>query len=155
MTLIDRYKFFRQHSGGIVGRSAATAFSLAHAEMRAEEMGLTVTWSMDDMPWDGDCPAPDYIYVATVLRPDSTLDPSSVEARFPYWDHPDGTVARVRDVLASMGGIGVDSRSDPYLRVVAAELFAEALYVLDEETEERTATGVAAYETVATYAGPA
>lgn len=154
MTLIDRYRFFRANAGGVVGRSAQRAFELAHAELRAEEMGLTVTWDDDDLPWDADCPAPKYLYVATVFRPGSTLDPRSVDARFPYIDRLDGTVGRTPDVLASLGGIGVDSRRDPYLRVVAAELFAEALHVLDDEADARVAAGVAAYETVATYAGP-
>lgn len=150
MTLTDRFRFFRENAGGVVGRSAQVAFEFAHAEMRAEEMGLTVTWENDDLPWDADCPAPRFVYVATVLRPGSTLD---ADARFPYIDRPDGTVARVPSVLASLGGIGVDSRRDPYLRVVSAELFAEALEVLDEETEDRIVAGVESYAHVATYAG--
>src|SRR4051812_45987416 len=59
-TTINRqaYAFFREHAGGWVGHSAEVAANLARAEAAAQRMGWQYRWEWDDMPWDGDTPAP-------------------------------------------------------------------------------------------------
>lgn len=111
-TLESRYRFFRAHAGYRVGFSAADAMTLARAEQAAEDLGLTIEWDDEDMPWDGDCPAPT-IHVMACVR------------------HP-----RSGHVIASLGSIGLESWRDPYVRVVSAELFSEALDTLSDEARE-------------------
>ncbi|HTQ47491.1 MAG TPA: hypothetical protein VMI75_32265 [Polyangiaceae bacterium] len=130
--LVEAFRFFHEHAGYVVGRRAVGALALARAELRAKEQGLTVTWDDEELPWDGDCPAPKVHVRAIVLHPDhADADTSDVAIRFPYFDRRDGSVGRTPAVLASLGGIGLDSMHDPYVRVVEAELFAEALAELD------------------------
>jgi len=103
--LAERYRFFREHAGGVVGQSAVVAMHLARAEARAEELGLRWDHEPEREPWDGDCPAPEYNRTVYVYDPN---DPGGC------W-------------LASLGQVGVNLYEDPYLRVCAAELFAEVL----------------------------
>jgi hypothetical protein len=125
------FHFFHEHAGYIDGRKAVIAIALARAELAAKTAGLTVTWTDDDLPWDGDCPAPRILAVATVYAPG--VDPSRVDGRFPYADRTragfvrSGDTYRKREVLAQFGGIGLESWRDAYVRVVEAELLCEAL----------------------------
>jgi hypothetical protein len=131
--------------------------SMAPAERDAAACGLSVTWETDDMPWDGDCPAPKIVAVATVYAPG--VDPSTANARFPYADGPRygfvpaGGVYRQREVLASLGGIGLDSWRDDYRRVVEAELLSEALENLNEENDRLATREASELSSRATYAG--
>jgi hypothetical protein len=164
MPTLEAFRFFLEHAGYCdpPGR-AACAMNLARAETRAKELGLTVTWEDDDLPWDGDCPAPKLLKCATVYAPG--IDPSLVDARFPFFEGtprdtdryvPSGSRSgtyRMREVLASCGGIGLESRHDPYVRVVSAELFAEALDELDAERERAACEEAKALQARATYAG--
>lgn len=129
--LAKRYRFFRENGGGIVGESAVCALALAKAEQKAEQRGLTVTWEDEDLPWED-------------LRGDLETERPAIWAwagvRHP--DHP-------KHVLSGLGGIGLNSMRDPYVRVVEAELFSEALDALDKEDEQ--AASVLAER--ATYAG--
>lgn len=118
-TLYERYRFFHEHAGYVVGRSAEYALRLARAEARAQELGLKVSWEDETDSWESingeDCaPAPPIHVQASVRDP---------EGGFP---------------LASLGSIGLLSWRDPYVRVVEAELFAEVLDEIDAEAETRT-----------------
>lgn len=147
--------FFLEHACHCTppGR-VACALSLARAEERAKAEGLTVSWDDEQLPWDGDCEAPNVHACATVLHPDhADADLSSVEVRFPYWDRKDGTRGRSPAVLASLGSIALDSWRDPYMRVIEAELFAEALDEIDAERDAQTCAMARELEGRATYAG--
>ena len=112
MLLRDRFRFFHEHAGYVVGEAAVCALRLARAEERAERLGLRVEWEPEHEPWDGDCPAPPIVAFAYVPRLD---------------DH--------KLSLASLGMVGLNDWRDHYKRVVEAELFAEALATLDEEEQ--------------------
>jgi hypothetical protein len=151
------FRFFHEHAGYVEGRKAVTAIALARAELAAEAAGLTVTWTGDDLPWDGDCPAPKILAVATVYAPG--VNPSRVDGRFPYADGPRagfvrwGDTYRKREVLAQLGGIGLESWRDAYVRVVEAELLCEALETLAEETNRQATREASELAARATYAG--
>lgn len=99
--LVRRYRFFRDWTSW-VGHSAEQALALARAEKKGEERGLAYRMVDEDEAWDGETPAPDHLLCVFVI------------------DEADDTKP-----LASIGMVGVDSLSDPYLRVVGAELMAE------------------------------
>jgi hypothetical protein len=100
----DAIEFFAENAGYCTppGRMAC-AKELAEAEHIARANHWDYTWEDDDLPWDGDAPAPEYVQ-GCVLR-----------------DRCGGTV------LASLWGIGINDWSDPYIRVVEAELAAQAV----------------------------
>ncbi len=99
--MVEAYRFFREHAGGVVGRSGATALEMARNHRAALARGWSFDWQWDNEPWDADCPAPEYI-LGCVLRDENG------------------------DVLASLWSIGVNDMQDPYLKVVEAELAIEA-----------------------------
>ena len=106
--LAARFRFFHEHAGYIVGRRAVAAISLARAEIQARREGISFEWEDELEPWDADpeCgPAP--TYVLCCLARDAS-----------------------GQVVASLGMVGVNRLSDPYLRVVEAELALEALHEL-------------------------
>jgi hypothetical protein len=117
-SLESRYRFFREHGGSIVGESAVCAIQLARAEESAETLGLVCYWEPDPEPWDGASEAPMLLLWGAVYRSGQL-------------DHAEN-VKRGEIGLASIM-VSVDSYRDPYLRVYAAELFAEALSVIDGE----------------------
>lgn len=102
--LVRRFRFFHEHGASWVGHAAEQAISLARAEIEGETRGLFVGFENEGEPWDGEGPAPNYLLCAYVAHEDEPKE----------W-------------LASLGMVGVDDMSDPYLRVVGAELMAEAL----------------------------
>ena len=106
----------------------ASALREARAIERAADLGLTCETETDPEPWDGDCPAPKHL-VCMLVRDESGR------------------------VLASLGGIGVDSYRDPYLMTCEAELYAEALDTLDTEANQRAIVDAQALASRATYAG--
>lgn len=116
---IAAVRFFRENAGYVVGERMRCAWALAKAEERAKEAGLRVVWEDESEPWYGDCPAPPIIVFARV---------------------PDDATGRYVS-LASLGMIGLNSWSDPYVRVVEAELFSEALDILDERRESSARAG--------------
>lgn len=128
-SLYDRYKFFHEHAGYVVGRAAECALRLARAEERAEREGLVFKCEDDDLPWDGDSPAPEHLLYCGVYEND--------RERFP---------------LASLGGVGLDRMSDPYLRVVAAELYDEAFAHLDAHRDHVATLAAAELAERVTYA---
>ncbi len=121
------YDFFRANAGGWVGHSAEIAVSLARAEQRAEDEGLTIEWEDELDSWDGDCPPPAVHVQAACMSPDG-------------------------ECLASLGSIGLNSMRDPYVRVVEAELYSEALERIDEERERVTYAAAEELMSRATYA---
>jgi hypothetical protein len=134
--LAKRYRFFIEHAGYATppGR-VACALALAKAEQAAERRGLTFWYDDETDEWDADdVVRPRYVLWCAVSRA-----PAADAAR--DLDH--------KYVLAGVGMVGVDSLADPYLRVVAAELFSEALDALDDEDSEQAAT----LAERATYAG--
>ena len=133
MTLYDRYRFFHEHANYITGRAAECALALARAEERAEKEGLRFEMEDDDLPWDGECAAPQYVLWCAVYARGG---------------------GRAGEHLASLGGVGVDRLHDPYLRVVAAELYAEALGAIDAERDHEATLAAAELAARATYAGP-
>jgi hypothetical protein len=110
MVSLARFTFFRENAGGWVGHAAETAIRLARAEVRADALGLEVRFADEDLPWDGDCPAPS-IHVYAWVEDQS---------------------GRKR---AHLGLIGLESWNDSYVRVVSAELLADALDEIDDEDD--------------------
>lgn len=104
--MIQAYKFFRKHAGGIVGRDAQTALNLARAEHWMSETGAEYSIEPDwdaDLSWMTDAERKkDHECVGVCLR-----NPNGDHAPYSLW------------------GI-VDADSD-YLRVIVAELASEAM----------------------------
>lgn len=110
--LIRHFRFFHEHAGYIVGQSAICAVTLARAALRAADDGHSFHWSIDP-----------------------SIDSSDFSDQEPAWqlwqcamrsaDESEGQ----RGILASLHGIdfGRDGApwSDPYRRVVEAELASE------------------------------
>src|SRR4029077_4844707 len=103
---LRRYRFFREQGSMRVGHAAEDALSLARAEQEADRRG----WTWDALPEEeryadvyGDDPPPGTDFYCIVAR-DADGDP----------------IARLRFV-------GDHKRQNLYWRVVAAELFSEAL----------------------------
>lgn len=115
----------------------ALAYSLSDAlrevrsEIRAWHAGLTCTIDADDLPWDVDaaCPAPRHVLCAIVRDSDGRI-------------------------LASLGGIGVDSLDDPYLDTCTADLYADALDDIAAAAAIESTHAAIALASRATYAGP-
>jgi hypothetical protein len=105
----------------------STAWDAAQAIVRAENEYLHFEYEPSDIPWDGDCEAPKYI-----------LDCSVRDDKGRY--------------LAGIGMVGVDSLDDPYLDVLAGELFAEALAEIDLERDAKNHRIATELEERATYA---
>lgn len=120
--LESRYRFFRENAGGVVGESAVTAIALARAELRAEELELVALSGYEQEFWDGEEPAPKHVIWIAIYKPEH-IDRHGEPVRGCY-------------CLAQLGMIGLDSLDDPYLRVVKAELFCEALSEIDKESVE-------------------
>ena len=139
-TLYQRYRFFHELAGYVVGQSAVCALALARAEETAERRGLMVLWEDEDEPWDSDCPEPTYVMWAGVYwREDD--DQGRYQGRYR---------ARRSPPLASVGMVGFNTWNDPYRRVVEAELFMEALSGEVDRLDQEAANELAAR---ATYAG--
>lgn len=162
--LYEAFRFFKEHAGYSTppGR-AACALTLARAEIRGRETGLTVQWEDDPLPWDGDCEAPPVLASAMIWHPDATPtdDPRAKynmcdgDPGRPGWVPCGKNTFRRRDVLASLGNIGLMSWSDPYMRVVEAELLAEALGELDAERDRAASAEAAELSSRATFAAGA
>lgn len=120
----EAFLFFHENAGGYV---AADTIILARAEARAKELGLVFVWEDEQEPWDGDVP----------LAPTDLLE--WVACYVPGRQEP----------IASLGMVATSGYSDPYRRVVEAELAAEALGVLDAEDAAEAARLAAR----ATFAG--
>lgn len=115
---IERVEFFMEH-GGLAyhpGRETAevgrirTALALADAEAHAEREGWEVQWDVDpDAMWDDDVERETtdyYQYQATLTTSDLAVLGSLGSVDFGPNDHPE---------------------TEPYARVVAAELASEAM----------------------------
>ena len=133
-TLRERYHFFKEHAGYVVGERAVCAIRLARAEAFAETHGVEFKWE-----WDNDCQDPDF----QPAKGNEMLGCVCMDA--------DG------NVLGSLWGIEVSSPSfiqgvprDPYLRVIQAELALEAR----AEFEKRFQAEADALAERATWAGP-
>lgn len=105
----------------------SAAWDAAQAIVRAEDEDLHFEYEPSYEPWDGDCEAPEHV-----------LDCSVRDARGRY--------------LAGIGMVGVDSLDDPYLDVLAGELFAEALAEIDAKRDAENCRIAAELEERATYA---
>lgn len=115
--LLSRYRFFRQHAGGIVGRNAEGAIALARAdrliEAAAEEDVARVEWADDEEPYEHG------VY---------TLAEIAAKFESNEWSGPYGCVIYIEgEVAESLWGItlGPADLNDPYARVVVAELAAQ------------------------------
>jgi hypothetical protein len=115
--MLARVRFFSEHCFYAVGYRMSTAVALARAEERANELGLVFVWEPEEEAWDGDVP----------LAPTDLLEwAACYEA-----DGIDRHGQPIRRPLSSLGMVTTTSYSDPYRRVVEAELALEALAVLD------------------------
>lgn len=138
--MYQRYLFFKEHAGYVVGRSAEGALSLARAEVLLEqaiELEIaTVKWEDDDEPYEH-CGFSD----------------EQIAEKFESneWTGPLGCVVQVGDDIASLWGIVVGPRgtNDPYCRVVAAELAME----VEDELRQAIGDALDAAEP-ALFAGP-
>lgn len=120
---------------GVRGPTAAAyplidALREARTIARGRDLGLTCTIEADDLPWDADaeCPAPRHVLCA-IVRDESG------------------------SILASLGGIGVDTLDDPYLETCEADLFAEAIAEIDAERDRKSTADAIALASRATFAG--
>lgn len=122
------FQFFFEHAGYCVGSRAKGALALARAEIEAYSHepaygSLTASWHGDDSGSDtwgdhelwcsgarrGDCPGHETLYCkVTYFNPET----------------------RRVETLAGVGGV-IDPDSN-YQRVIEAELFSEALAILDQ-----------------------
>jgi hypothetical protein len=108
-TLLNSYRFFREHAGYIVGHSAESALSLARAELLAASRGMRFEWSAEDWP-------------ETTATDEQIARIDAGETVYLY------CLARLDgEIVGSLGGIEVYNSGDPYCRVVEAELALEAL----------------------------
>jgi len=102
-SLVDAYRFFRTHAGRRVGRSAEGAIVLARAEAFAAAHGWEIRLEDEQERYEdvyGE-PAPSSAEFVCVIAYDEA-----------------------HEIIGSLGF--VDVRDRDYVRVVAAELFAEA-----------------------------
>ncbi len=116
-SMSERYAFFREHAGYIVGRSAECAMALARAEEWAEEHTITFRWEVDE-------------------EGEATQEGAEVLCCL--------AVDAEGHVVDCMGGVELESPAfargysrHPYARVVEAELAQEALYQADVRNQER------------------
>lgn len=110
----------------VVGKSAVGAIALARAEARACRECMTFNWEAEDHAWDGDHPPPIlHMWCAAKL---------------------DG------EYLACLGGIGLTSLSDPYMRVVEAEVALESFIDIDRILDEDATLEADALAMRATFA---
>lgn len=84
-----------------------TARGLAHAESRFRNGPYYADVVPDDIPYDGDAPYDGPVWVVTLYRYSDGQEPD--------------------ELLGSLGGVACESDSDPYIRVVTAELAGEYL----------------------------
>lgn len=141
------FRFFHEHAGGIVGRSAETALELARAEAllrEAEELdAASVEWVDDSEPYDFDPSVDSPEYVARQFESGA-------------WTGPFGCIVKVGDEERSLWGIVLGSRgtNDPYARVVVAELASELLEDMREAVRAKRTNDVRserAYRAVLAY----
>jgi hypothetical protein len=108
----DRVEFFLKHAVFSYRYSAtdaekeaaklANAEALVRAELAAESLGWTVELEDEVESWDGDCDPPRYCFCVCIKDANGKC-------------------------LDSLGMVGVDSLDDPYLQVIAAEMFLESI----------------------------
>lgn len=123
------YKRFRRDFPDMPGQEALL---YARDLVRGYEAGLNVEWSDEDHPWDGDCEAPAvHAWAGCYL------------------------LGGDRFAISSLGGIGLLSWDDPYMRIVESELYAEALEVLAAEADQAAEEGASELAARPTYAGVA
>jgi len=119
--LREAWRFFHDAAGGIVGERAVTAMSLARAEARAAELGISFYWFND--------PEPDVSWMDADQLAEWRAGDVRMEAARAVLDTDDAD--DYGSTLASLYGIhGAD---DEYRRVVNAELALEALASLEAE----------------------
>ena len=116
--MLARVRFFSEHADCYAdGYRMSTAVALARAEERANELGLVFGWEPEEEAWVGDVP----------LAPTDLLEwVACYEA-----DGVDRHGQPIRRPLSSLGMVATTGYSDPYRRVVEAELALDALAVLD------------------------
>jgi hypothetical protein len=162
----EAFRFFQEHCGSSYHTDptknrtgkATTAMTLARAETSAEEYKLAFYCEDEDEPWDGECPPPKYLWCCFVVEGadwEHTYYPPIGRARRTRSWAPSEPPFRCQynlQVRGSLGMVGVDSSRDPYLRVVAAELFAEAIEQINAEREREACAGAAEMAERATYA---
>ena len=147
-TLRAAIQFFAEHACYCTppGRMAC-AKSLAIAEQRAKEMGLTFVWEPECEPWDGEYP----------LAPTDLLEWVACYQRTEVCAHSDSGMCdrpKCARMLASLGMVATTGYSDPYRRVIEAELASEALDTLDAERDAIATQGANELAQRATFAGP-
>lgn len=114
------WNFHREHAGYCTPPGPAQcALDLARAELRARAEGVSFCWQDDfdpDTSWMDEAQLREYENGDTVLL---------------------GCIAALdEERTASLWGIHVGSPSDPYCRVVEAELASELLHELDRDEAE-------------------
>ena len=117
--LRESFRFHLQHGGYSVppGR-AMCALQMVRAEQTARDLNLKVRWEEEDIEPDFDDE-----------RDNAAIRSGKLDWLFAYV--PDPTTSERYAVLASLGGIAVRP-NDPYRRVVEAELYAEAIGILQD-----------------------
>jgi hypothetical protein len=124
--LLERFRFFHKHAGGVVGEAAVGALNLARAEKWAEDNGLAVHWEdeedmdvtwMDQRQLERLARGIDFMLFAVLTTEEVVEEREGLQG-----------IPSHAPVYGSIGGVhlGPDGINDPYARVVAAELALEA-----------------------------
>jgi hypothetical protein len=129
MDLRRRFRFFHEWGGSWVGHRAVSAIADARAELWLDELeaagSAATTVEYDDEPYDpGDV---------------CTEDEAREKFDSGEWSGPFGVTVECGDFSASLWGIVVGPRgeSDPYIRVVRAELAGDVRAQIETEQRER------------------
>lgn len=122
------FQFFFQHAGYCVGSRAIGALALARAEREAyshepEYGSLTASWHGDD---SGSDTWGDHEYWCAGARRGECEGHETLYCKVTYFNPETRRV----ETLASVGGV-IDPDAS-YCRVIEAELFSEALAILDQ-----------------------
>lgn len=133
-SLARAYKFFKDHSGYVVGKRAIGALQLAKAEIEAENRGWDVRWEPEQEAVEDFLG--DHEFWCARARRNAAEKKTGSRGRTicqheAYWAVV--VDSEGNQLPASLGGI-LDPERD-YMRVVAAELFSE---ILGSEENERT-----------------
>lgn len=137
---LERYRWHRQHGGGVVGENAAQAWRAAKAEERFAELEALGLVRFRVEPEDID-PADvfederdiakvrsgewEWVYVVLQVRENGPCKKCDELERAP-WSVIENCDHHGWEPAASVGAVSLLSMNDPYLRVLKAELMQEA-----------------------------
>jgi hypothetical protein len=104
--LSEAERFFYDHAGNSYNPriEIEAARRLAAAEQRMKDGPYFIAVTPDDVPWDGDVPYDGPLWIVGLYSVEGSTD---------------------SELIGSIGSVATETVSDPYIRVVAAELASE------------------------------